>query len=83
MGEIKYGRTFTFHMSPGETSTYGVEGCKTVEDANYCLARVLYHGGYRPPKWFEWWRFSERRLPPEVKKHFDGMRSNELSGEAR
>lgn len=57
----KYSRSLSYSLEIGRETTLTVEGCETIQDANKSLAYFLVGSGYRYPKWYEWWRWLEKR----------------------
>lgn len=61
---ITYGRNFTFRTNGGSTCTVSVDGCVNMEEADNAIRQMAYALGYQPPKWWQWWRWSEPTLSP-------------------
>jgi hypothetical protein len=54
-----YGQTITWHEASGNRSSFTVEGCATPQEALSEAIRCAKSMGWTPPKWWQWWRWSE------------------------
>ena len=53
-----YGYSFTWKVKNGSTTIEG-QGFETQKEAISAMWFALYAFGYRPPRWFEFWRWQE------------------------
>lgn len=54
-----YGYSFTWRRW-----TYGVTGCASQDMAHWIVANQVIADGYSRPRWWQFWRWFEERLPP-------------------
>ncbi len=61
-----YGCSFSWHRNGG-VETYSVSGCASRREAESAILRYLEEAGYRPPRWWEYWRWDEQK-PPKLER---------------
>jgi hypothetical protein len=61
-GGVTYGVTIRWTDRNGQQSC-GVDGCETREEAWEQAEGFARRGGWTPPKWWQWWRWHDTRLP--------------------
>lgn len=72
-----YRAAHTFYPSPGHSVTYETGWCASSAEAWRSLFEALdLSEVYTPPRWWQWWRWHERRLAipaSEIAVDFTGM----------
>ena len=61
-GGVTYGVTIRWTDRNGQQSC-GVDGCETAEEAWEQAEGFARRCGWTPPKWWQWWRWHDTRLP--------------------
>ena len=54
---------FEWYPKPGVTERFTVSECDSMAEAIDGLLELVARSKYRPPRWWEWWRWREDRLP--------------------
>lgn len=47
-----------------------VSGCETFEDARLKAEEMAWHSGWTNPRWWQWWRWGDRKVylvEPKIK----------------
>lgn len=62
-----YGQSVVWTDFGGSSKqTLTVSGCKTLGDAKWKAFHAARQTGWRPPRWWQWWRRFDTRLPPDI-----------------
>ena len=64
--EVTYGCEIRHTQWGGTRTTYSVSGCKTVHEAIRQATALALLDGWTNPKWWQWWRRNDNRIPKEV-----------------
>lgn len=59
---MKYSAEITYTSFNGGSTTCGVDGCETQEQAWYEALELAYMDGWTQPKWWQWWRWGDTRV---------------------
>ena len=54
-----YGQEIIWNSMAGQHSVK-VEGCDSSEEARTEALRMAKESGWTPPRWWQWWRWSDR-----------------------
>ncbi|MDR7032447.1 hypothetical protein [Mesorhizobium sp. BE184] len=63
-----YSAGFTWHPSPGVTTSFQARWYFTKEDCDRATADTLKSMGYQRPRWWQWWRWNEMKPGREVSR---------------
>jgi hypothetical protein len=61
----KYVQEIKWTIKPGHTKSISVEGNEgqSLESVQAMAAAYAKQWGWTPPKWWQWWRWNDTRLP--------------------
>ena len=65
-GLTLYAQGHVWHPEPGETCRVHHAYFASPEEAKVALARTLALMGYSRPRWWQYWRWNERRLSSNI-----------------
>jgi hypothetical protein len=56
-----YSAGMTWHPEPGHTTSFTSRYYFSHEECDQATARLLREAGYKPPRFWQWWRWDEPR----------------------
>ena len=63
-----YSASHTWFPTPTTAKRLTISDCESQENANFGIRRwVLESKDYTPPRWWQYWRWKEERLPDQLK----------------
>ena len=60
-----YGFTIKWTTVIGDRITFGVNGCKTCDEAKQQALEIAKDLGWTRPKWWQWWRRNDTKITGE------------------
>lgn len=64
---ITYGQSIVWTERDGSVTTVSVSDCVTPDEARGKALKSARLFGWAPPRWWQWWRRSDTRLPAPPK----------------